>query len=96
MYDKITLKQARADLEYLKDHYGMVNDFCGTFCNTSKLYDLLQGKTTIKKVIVQNIEYYFENGIDNGACHNTISDIKPDIADQQVQKIIKRYGIQYE
>lgn len=96
MYNGITLKQARADLKYLQDRYGSANDFCGTFCNTKKLERILSGESTVKEVIIENIEYYFANGIDNNVCHGCSSDVKPDITDKQVQRIVRRYYIQVE
>lgn len=96
MYNRITLKQARADLKYLQDSYGDANDFCGTFCNAKKLERILSGESTIKEVIIENIEYYFTNGVDNNMCYGCSSDVKPDMTDKQVQRIVKRYCIQDE
>ena len=93
LYEKITLAQARKDLKYLKDTYGNPQDFCGSFCNTEKLEKILMGKTSIKETIIDNISYYFSNGLDcctGGCCSN----VYPDTNDKRVKKITDRYYIE--
>lgn len=94
MNDKITLNQAREDLKYLKGNYGSAVDFCGTFCTTNKFESILFGHCTVKETIISYIKYYFNNGIDTGECNKPYSNIKPNIKDKRVQRIIKRYNIQ--
>ena len=93
MHDEITLKQARLDLKYIQDTYGSANDFCGSFCNTEILEAVLSGEISIKEAIIDNIIYYFTNGIDDGKRHGCSSDVKPDITDKRTQRIIERYCI---
>ena len=92
LYDRISLKQARKDLRYLQVMYGEVNDFCGSFCNTEILNDILMGKTSIKEIVIKNILYYFSNGLEGGS--GCSSNIKPDKNDKKVLEIIKRYYIE--
>lgn len=90
---KITIKQARSDLKYLYDSYGPANDYCGSFCNCDVLWDVIMGKETIYNTIIQNIRYYFTNGIeDSSAC--CYSRIKPDKNDKRIISIIERYDIE--
>ncbi len=89
---KITITQARKDLEYLKIHYGEPNDFCGSFCNCEILESILMGRKTIKDAIIDNIKYYFSNGLDS--MHDGCSsDLLPDLEDSRVQRIMDRYDI---
>ena len=88
----ITITQARKDLEYLKKHYGEPNDFCGSFCNCEILESILMGKKSVKDAIIDNIKYYFSNGLesDYSGCG---SDLLPDLKDSRVQRIMDRYDI---
>lgn len=88
----ITTSQARKDLEYLNSKYGSANDFCGSFCNCEVLNDILMGKKSIKDAIIENIKYYFSNGIEDG-CSCCSSDLLPDLDDSRVQRIMERYDI---
>ena len=94
-HDKISLAQARKDLDYLRNNYGEVNDFCGAWCEQEKLFDVLYGKISIKETIIDLITAYFINGIECGN-HSITSDVKPDLEDKRVQKIIDRYYIVVE
>ena len=91
----ITVAQARKYLQYLKITYGDPQDFCGSFCNNEVLEDILMGKASIKETIIDNIRYYFSNGLENpnGGCS---SKIKPDMSDKRVQRIVERYNIYVE
>ena len=88
----ITTAQARKDLEYLKSKYGTANDFCGSFCNCEVLDDILMGKKSIKDAIIENIKYYFSNGVDDGHS-GCSSNLLPDLDDSRVQRIMERYDI---
>ena len=94
LYDKVSLAQARKDLQYMKDTYGLPQDFCGSFCNCDKFEGILFGEYSIKDVVIQNIEYYFTNGIDDGFCDSCSSKIKPDLEDKRTRKIVERYYIE--
>ncbi len=78
----VSLSRARKDLKYLFDKYGYTNDYCGSYCNTKVLTNILFGKTTIKETVIENIERYFH-----------ASDIKPDVRDETIKEIAKRYAI---
>lgn len=91
----ITVAQARKDLQYLKITYGNPQDFCGSFCNNEKLDDILMGNSSIKETIIDNIRYYFSNGLENQNC-GCSSKIKPDMSDKRVQRIVERYNIYVE
>lgn len=90
----VSLKQARSDLQYLKETYGDVCDYCGSFCQCDKLESILNGASSIKDVVISNIEYYFSNGVDipYSDC-GVASDVMPDSNDKRVQRIIERYSI---
>lgn len=49
-------------------------------------------KRSIKEIIINNIEYYFSNGIKNG-CNSCSSYFIPDINDTRIKKIIECYCI---
>lgn len=93
LYNKISMAQARNDLKYLRDMYGNPQDFCGSFCNTEKLNNILMGKTSIKETIINNILYYFSNGLECELA-GCSSDKYPDINDKRVKRIIDRYYIE--
>ena len=93
LYDEISLAQARRDLGYLKNEFGDPQDYCGSFCNTEILTKILMGEKQIKEVIIENIQYYFTNGLEN-AISGCSSDTIPDKQDLRVQRIIKRYHIE--
>ena len=93
MYSNIALAQARRDLQYMKDTYGMPQDFCGSFCNCDKFEGILSGEYTIKEVIIYYIEYYFNNGICDERCNGCSSNIKPNMEDIRTRKIAERYYI---
>lgn len=90
---EFSLSQTRKDLQYLRDNYGDVSDFCGTFCNCRVLEGILNGTSSVKDTIISYIEYYFSNGVLINDCYSTSSDIMPDINDKRVQRIIERYII---
>lgn len=95
MYENINITQARKDLQYIRDTYGDPQDFCGTFCNNSILDDIMFGKISIKEAVINNIEYYFTNGLEdeNAGCH---SSLRPDYSDKRIQRIMERYCITEE
>lgn len=88
----ITITQARKDLEYLKKNYGEPNDFCGSFCNCEILEDILMGKKGVKDAIIDNIKYYFGNGLESNYS-GCSSNLLPDLDDSRVQRIMERYDI---
>ena len=92
MYENISIKQARSDLKYIKDTYGEPQDFCGGFCNNNVLDDIIFGKMSIKEAIIENINYYFTNGLEdeNAGCS---SSLRPDYSDKRIQRIMDRYYI---
>ena len=97
LYDNISLAQARRDLQYMRDTYSNPQDFCGSFCNNNKLDNILMGRTTVKETIIENIEYYFSNGIDtNSVWEGCSSYVKPDMEDPRTAEIAERYYISAE
>lgn len=95
MYENISITQARKDLQYIRDTYGEPQDFCGSFCNNSILDDIMFGKISIKEAIINNIEYYFTNGLDDGNA-GCSSSLRPDYSDKRIQRIMERYYITEE
>lgn len=93
LYDNISLAQARRDLQYMRNTYGEPQDFCGSFCNSERLDDILMGKASVKEIIIENIEYYFSNGIEDNLRDTCSSNIKPNMEDNRTRKIVERYGI---
>ena len=95
MYENISTTQARKDLQYIIDTYGYPQDFCGTFCNNSILNGIMFGKISIKEAIIENIKYYFTNGLEdeNAGCS---SSLRPDYSDKRIQRIMERYHITEE
>ena len=93
LYDEISLVQARKDLKYLRDTYGDPQDFCGSFCNVEKLDDILMGKVSIKQVVIDNILYYFSNGLENENIQSCSTDEYPDKNDKRIKNIMDRYYV---
>ncbi len=91
LYKNISLSQARKDLKYLKDTYGITNDFCGAFCNINILTNILMGKISIKEAVIENILYYFDGGLEREWI--LYSQKLPNKDDKRVEKIIERYCI---
>ena len=92
MYENISIAQARRDLLYIRKTYGNPQDFCGTFCNNDLLNSIMFGETPVKEAIIQNIEYYFSNGLESDLA-GCSSQIYPDYTDKRIRKIIYRYAI---
>lgn len=92
LYENISLNQVRKDLMYLRNTYGNLQDFCGSFCNTGILNRILMGKLSVKEAAIENILCYFSNGIE--CVHARFSDVFPDKNDKRIQKIIDRYCIE--
>lgn len=95
MYENISIAQARSDLKYIKDTYGESQDFCDSFCNCDILEDILFGYISVKEAIINNIEYYFTNGLDD-LSDGCSSKMKPDYSDKRIQGIMDRYCIMWE
>ena len=93
---KISLAQARRDLQYMLDTYDYPQDFCGSFCNAELLESILMGRTNVKDAVINNISYYFRNGISSDYCHSCSSNIKPNMDDPRIQRIVERYDIDTE
>lgn len=87
LYEKISLNQARKDLIYIRNTYGNPQDFCGSFCNNSILDGILMGKISIKEAIIENISYYFSNGLEclYAGCS---SNIYPDKNDKESKRLL--------
>lgn len=92
LYNNISLLQARKDLKYLRDTYGITHDFCGSFCNNDFLTSILMGKISIKEAVIENILYYFSGGLEY-RWSSYLSRQFPNKDDKKVQKIIDRYFI---
>ena len=92
MYENISITQARNDLKYIRDKYGEPQDFCGSFCNNRVLNDIMFGRISIKEAIIENIEYYFTNGLEdlNAGCS---SSLRLDYSDKRIKRIMDRYYI---
>lgn len=97
LHEKITLKQAKDDYEYIVNQYGQPCDFCGTLCNNDLLFSILEGKTTRKEAYIEMIEYFWSNGLEPSNDTNVnrccLSDLRPDENDKRIQKIKERYLI---
>lgn len=85
LYDDIPLKQVRKDWKYLEEKYGEAYDFCGGWCNTEMLENILLGKAKVKDTIISLIEYYFTKFKTREIM---------DMSDERTIEIMERYYIE--
>lgn len=88
------MRQLKQDLQYIKDTYGEVYDYCGGWCNCDLFEQLLNSpnQKIAKKILITKLRYYFDAG------YIGLMEVEqlPVETDERLQEIKARWNINKE
>lgn len=90
---KSMCEDIKDDIKYLETEYGTMYDFCGGYCNSEPLWDMINNPTQRQayETLLEMVTYNLRAGYDNKWVRRTNDfDSKKDI---RVAEMFKKYNV---